>query len=216
MRRIYFRAREKTSFAYRGLARRRALFVRRAKVAITEVDNREEIIALVGALTFIFGFGAGAILNVYLLAIGHPLVLHFRSMLFYKSAVFGDGILLPVINMLATAFILRNREFVKKQTFELALLLGIAVTVYFHVSQAVQGLVNWAMPAPWQWNILGVWHALYMFSVASLLSLFYLVAVKVIREEEDIPMQAILVTLGLVVFFMLLHLDYPSSSFTIG
>lgn len=195
---------------YQRLARRQALLVKRAKVVITEVDNREEIVALVGFATFFFGFAAGAILNLYLLAISHPLVEQFRSALSYKSAIFGDGILLPVINMVATAFILRNREFVGKKILRLALFLGITVTAYFHVTQAIGGIVNWAMPTPWHWNILGIWHAIYMFSVASLLSLLYLISIKVMKEEKEVPMEVMVVTFGIVFFFVLLRLDYIS------
>lgn len=197
---------------YRVFAHRRALLVERAKVAITEVDNREEIVALVGFATFFFGFAAGAILNLYLLAINDPLVEQFRSALSYKSAIFGDGILLPVINMIATAFILRNREFVGKKILRLALFLGITITAYFHITQAIGGIVNWAMPKPWHWNALGVWHAIYMFLVASLICLFYLVVAKTITREKDIPTEVILVTLGVALFFLLLRLDYIAIS----
>lgn len=199
---------------YRVLARRQVLLVKRAKIAIAQVDNREQIIALVGSATFIFGFGAGAILNLYLLAIDHPLVLQFRTVLSYKSAILGDGVLLPIVNMIAVAFLLKNWEYVGKKLFQGALLLGMGVTVWFHVNQAMQGLVNWAMPTPWQWNILGLWHAVYMFSVASLLSLFYLVTSKVITREKDIPGEIILVTVGLIIFFLLLRLDYINVSYS--
>ena len=196
---------------YQKLARRRAFFVARTKTAISTVDNRDVVIAAVGFVTFFFGFGAGALLNLYLLASNHPLVTEFRSTLTYTSAVIGDGVLLPLVNMVAVAFLLKNARYIGKELFQGALLLGIAITVWFHVSQAVQGLINWAMPTPWHWNILGFWHAIYMFSVASLLSLFYLISIKVMKEEKEVSMQVMVVTAGLLAFFILLHLDYPSS-----
>lgn len=193
---------------YQGLAKRRAFFVTRTKTAITEIDNREVVIGLVGFATFFFGFWAGALLNLYLLAIDHPLVLEFRSSLSYKSAILGDGILLPIINMVAIAFILKHGEYIGRKLLEFALVIGMGITVWFHVNQAMQGLVNWAMPSPWQWNILGLWHAIYMFSVISLLSLFYLVSIKIMKQEKDIPIQAFVVSLGIALFFLLLRLDY--------
>ena len=217
MRRVYFRAREKTSFAYRGLARSassgRALFIKQVKVAIAEVEIHEHVVAAVGFLTFFFGFGAGAVLNLYLLTIGHPLVTHLRSTLSYKSAIIGDGIVLPIVNMIAVSYLLKNSEYVSKRMVQLAMLIGGFVTIWFHMNQAVQGLVNWAMPTPWHWNLLGIWHALYMLAVASLLSLFYLVTIKVTREEKDVPLQPILVTAGIIVFFILLRLDYIAIDF---
>lgn len=193
---------------YRRLVERRAFLVKRARVAIAEIDAQEYIVGSVGLATFFFGFYAGAMVNLVLLAIDHPLVLQFRSSLSYTSAILGDGILLPIINMIAVSFILRNREFVGRKTIQAALIAGIAITAWFHINQAMQGIVNWAMPAPWQWNILGIWHAIYMFSVASLLSLFYITVVKYIREEREIPKGVVLVTFGLILFFMLLRLDY--------
>ena len=86
--------------------------------------------------------------------------------------------------------------------------MGILVTLYFHVTQAVGGLVNWAMPKPWQWNFLGAWHALYMLIVASLLCLFYIVFAFSIKKHKKLSIEAVLVTLGIILFFILLRLDY--------
>src|SRR5262249_51723698 len=89
-----------------------------------------------------------------------------------------------------------------------ALLLGLAVTAYFHIVQAVRGLVNWTMPEPWHWNALGVWHALYMLSVASLLSLFYVVVIAAALDGEFMLRYALFAPAGIVAFFALLRLDY--------
>lgn len=180
----------------------------RAKIAVAEIDLEGQIVALVGFLTFFFGFAAGAILNLYLIAINHPLVHQFRSALTYKSAIFGDGILLPILNMIAAAFILKNWDEVSIRMRQIALGMGLIVTIYFHINQAMEGIVNWAMPKPWHWNILGVWHMLYMLFVASLLSLFYLTVIKYVKEEREMPVAAIIVTGGIFFFFVLLRLDY--------
>ncbi len=161
----------------------------------------------VGFWTFFAGFGAGALLNLYLFAIRSPLVLGLRSTLTFKSAIFGDGIILPAINMVAMAYMLQNRPLIKRNTVFQALFLGLLITAYFHISQALGGLVNWAMPTPWHWNLLGLWHALYMFSIASYLSLFYLVNIKSKNKTKGF-WQLLVVTIGLVMFFALLRLDY--------
>lgn len=186
----------------------------RAIIAEINLHLEEEIVVATGLLTFFFGFGAGAILNFYLLAINNPLVTEYRSVLTYVSAILGDGIILPIINMVAMAFFLNNREYLTTITLRLALVAGLAVTLYFSISQAIGGIVNWAMPTPWHWNFLGLWHAVYMFSVASFLSLFYLVSIRFIAREKELPRQLVFVTLGIIIFFILLRLDYIAVDLT--
>lgn len=195
---------------YQRLTKRQAILFKRAKVAIAEVEIVDQIVAFVGLATFFFGFFAGAVLNLYLIAINNPLVLQFRSALSYKSAIFGDGILLPIVNMVAASFLLKNWDYATKRIVQLAMVCGAAVTAWFHINQAMQGVINWAMPAPWQWNILGLWHGIYMFAVASLLSLFYLVVLGVVKEEREVSKEAFWVTVGIIAFFILLRLDYIS------
>ncbi len=169
-------------------------------------------ILAVGIATFFFGFGAGALLNLYLLKIKSPLVTQFRGSLNFKSSIFGDGILLPIVNMVAVSSLLhaQGQGLVQQPEFVIALAIGIGVTVYFHVLQAVRGLVNWSMPKPWRWNLLGLWHAVYMLSVSTLLCLFYVVQIVAITKHEARVSDGIVVTLGLVVFFALLRLDYET------
>ena len=190
------------------------MLLNKAKVAIAEVEVTDQIVALVGLATFFFGFGAGALLNLYLLAINHPLVTQFRAALSYTSAIIGDGILLPIVNMIAVSFLLRNKEYVGKNSMQSAMLIGMGVTAYFHINQAVAGIVNWTMPAPWHWNVLGLWHAIYMFVVASLLALFYLTAIRVLVKEKEGGIEPVLVTAGIILFFVLLRLDYIAIDLT--
>ena len=119
--------------------------------------NKKQFIAITGFATFFFGFGAGAILNLYLLAINSPLVIQFRSSLMFVSSILGDGIILPICNMLIASSLIKNKEYISRLKIGLSLFCGLLVTLYFHITQALQGLVNWTMPAPWQWNFLGIW-----------------------------------------------------------
>ncbi|EKD65333.1 MAG: hypothetical protein ACD_50C00117G0015 [uncultured bacterium] len=170
--------------------------------------SKKNIIFLTGMATFFFGFGAGAILNIFLLAINSPLVLQFRTSLMYISSILGDGIILPVVNMIAVSFLFKNQILLGKSAVILGLFFGFLVTSYFHVSQALQGLVNWSMPKPWEWNFLGAWHAFYMFSVASLLSVFYIVLILVFKKQKKLAREAFFVTAGIIFFLILLKLDY--------
>lgn len=180
----------------------------RAKTIATAISFEDYIVPLVGFSVFFFGFGAGAIVNVYLRVIHHPLVTQFRSALTYKSAIIGDGIILPVIAMVCASFLLKQSEYITKKVVRGALLGGAGITAWFHITQGVDKMVNWAMPTPWHWNFLGLWHMLYMFSVASLLSLFYLVIIRKMKAEKLVGREALIVTLGLVFFFVLLKIDY--------
>ncbi len=174
-------------------------------------SRKTQIVITVGFATFFFGFFAGAVASFYLLSIHSALVSGLRTSLNFKSAIFGDGIILPAANMFAASFLITNAASVTKRILRSSLLLGTLVTVYFHLNQAINGLVNWSMPTPWHWNILGVWHAAYMFSVCTFLALFYLTTFKMMKRGK-IPYQFYIVTGSIILFFILLRLDYVTVS----
>jgi hypothetical protein len=166
------------------------------------------LLLAVGIGTLGFGFLAGALLNVFLWIIQDPLAAHFRTSLTYPSAILGDGLVLPLVNMLAATFLWRERWVLTPTTRRLALLGGTAVTMAFHIYQASHGLVNWTMPEPWHWNLLGLYHATYMLTVCTLLCLFLCGVIRHTWRHRQVPTEAVLVALGVVVFFGLLRLDY--------
>jgi len=169
------------------------------------------LVLAVGLATFVFGLLAGALLNLLLLARGDPMVHELRTTLTYRSAIFGDGLLLPVVNMAATSYLARHRRAFGWTLLLLAFVLGAAMTGYFHVMQATNDLVNWSMPMPWHWNGIGLVHALYMFAVVSWLWLFLLVVIRVAERPTALPREAGVVVAGLVLFLWLLRLDYRSA-----
>jgi hypothetical protein len=172
---------------------------------------RDHPLIVTGLATFFFGFGAGALVNVYLSAVKSPLVAELRASLSYVSSIVGDGLLLPVVNMLVVSALLAHSDLLSTGVWAVAIVLGVAVTAYFHIVQAVRGLVNWTMPEPWHWNVLGVWHAAYMFTVATLLSLFYVVVIVGLARGDGVPLwQVAAVTAGIVAFFVLLRMDYAT------
>lgn len=183
-----------------------------ARAEVLDYVREKYIVLFTGIATFTFGFLAGAVLNLYLLSVRSPLVLNFRASLSYKSSIFGDGILLPIVNMIIVDFILRNREFLDRKSIRKALIAGFLITLYFHINQAVVGIINWAMPTPWHWNLLGGFHALYMFSVTSLLSLFYIMLFRYKKTHKSLPKAAWVVTAGVIIFLILLRLDYVAIS----
>ena len=174
------------------------------------LQNDTQAIIFTGIVTFFFGFGAGAAVNWYLNKVGSPLVAELRGSLTYISSIVGDGILLPIVNMVIVAFLLRERALISDAVWGVSLFLGLCVTAYFHIVQAVRGLVNWTMPSPWHWNVLGVWHAAYMFSVATLISMFFIVVVLAAFAGQAPWVTLGVVSAGIVAFFVLLRLDYAT------
>jgi len=172
--------------------------------------NKRKIIWLTGLATFFFGFGAAAILNFYLYVVRSPLVLNFRSSLNFISSIFGDGLILPAVNMLVVSYILNNQKYVNKLSLTIGAIMGLLITIFFHVTQAVKGLVNWSMPTPWHWNLLGLWHFVYMLSATSLLSFYFVVSIMEVRQTKKLPKNFIFVILGIILFLTLLKLDYAN------
>ena len=170
--------------------------------------SERQIIALTGLGTFLFGFGAGAAYNWYLIQIHDPLVEQFRASLSYKSAIFGDGILLPIVNMVMISFLLKHRGLLTKKVRGFGVFGGALITAYFHITQALDKVVNWAMPSPWHWNLLGLWHAIYMFSVSTLISTFLAVSILVMYKTKKVPWQFIFAAFGVFLFLIILRLDY--------
>lgn len=170
--------------------------------------SKRRIILLTGFATFFFGFGAGAIYHWYLIQINGPLVQNLKASLDYKSAIFGDGILLPVVNMVMASFLLKHKNLLTNRIKGLGLFGGSLITAYFHIKQALDGAVNWAMPAPWQWNLLGLWHAIYMFAVATLISVFLATSFIVINKNKRVPWEFVISILGIFLFLIILRLDY--------
>ncbi len=176
--------------------------------------SKRKAIILTGLATFFFGFGAGAILNLYLISVNSQLVAGLRSSLSYISSIYGDGALLPIVNMVMVAFLYKRKEFVRKNSLIVGFIGGGVITSYFHITQALNGIVNWTMPTPWHWNLLGVWHGLYMLSVTSLIVLFYFVSILSARRDKKIPKEVYIVTGGIIIFLLLLRFDYMSVSLT--
>ncbi len=184
------------------------------RIITTILDDSKQMrfVLGIGAATFFFGFAVGAILNIYLILTHSSMFSHLKTSLDYKSSIFGDGFILPIVNMFALWFILENSILIKKKMLRGAFISGFLITLYFHISQAMRGLVNWAMPTPWHWNLLGVFHAIYMFSVFSFVSLFFITLAKYMIKYKRLPKEALVVTIGGIIFLIILRLDYITIS----
>lgn len=131
-----------------------------------------------------------------------------RTLLDYHTGVIGDGIIVPLINILI-AFVLLNLHFwptrtLLVQAFGLALTLN-ALTHYF---QARLALVNWSMPKPYNWNPAGYWHMVSFPIQISYLLLFFFALLGYWEKimSSVLLRNATLSVFGLMFLFLLLFL----------
>lgn len=178
------------------------------KVIAKVVNDPVRLVLLIGAETFFFGFALGGIINAYLLYRDSPLVEAFRGTLTFKSAIIGDGIILPIVNMVIAAFLIANKEYITKRILRSAVISSILITSAFHLIQARYGFINWSMPEPWHWNGLGLLHASYMSFVIFLISLFFITSGRIKQKTGLSPEEGKIVSGGIIIFLILLAIDY--------
>lgn len=95
----------------------------------------------------------------------HPLITDHKSVIHYSSGVVGDGLLVPLINV----FSVMTLRFIKVDLENLtawaaSIIGGLIITFIFHFGQQELQSTNWTMPKVGLWNLLGVYHALFMYT----------------------------------------------------
>ena len=167
-------------------------------------------------LTSLSAFWVNAIGHAWMLWRGNPLVREHKATLQYRSALLGDSILLPLVNVLLDRQLedwgegLRPGR-LRRSRLARALLAGVGLTALFHGYQAAQGLTNWTMPRPWRWNVLGYYHAAYMASQFTLLAYVCAAAAARLRAEGAsalLTRRLLAVAALLLAFAALLYKDY--------
>src|SRR5437773_5609742 len=116
------------------------------------------LLAATALITFAAALGVSGGTNVWMLVIGHDLIKKHRPTLTSRSAIIGDGILLPFINCLIMQSFVGWKLRLSPRTALMPIVGGSAVSLIFHIGQGRGGLVNWTMPKPWRWNLLGYYH----------------------------------------------------------
>lgn len=96
----------------------------------------------------------------------------YKTLFDYYTGIIGDGIIVPLINILIYIFILNSGYQPSILTIVEALTIGITLDVAFHYAQARLELVNWSMPGRFQWNFAGRWHMISFPIQISYLALF--------------------------------------------
>jgi hypothetical protein len=169
-----------------------------------------KLLAITALVTFVAALGVSGGTNVWMKIIDHSLIKEHRPTLTFRSAIIGDGILLPIISALMMKSFVRWRPRLDGGSLA-SIAGGSAIALVFHIAQGRGGLVNWTMTRPWRWNLLGYYHFIYMATQFSYMALYFrLLAGRFAKGEVDSEQKrdlAIIVgCLGL--FGLLLATDY--------
>lgn len=167
-------------------------------------------LGIVFALTLLVGFVTQAAGSVYLRWTDDPIVTSYRTTLSYTSALIGDAVLLPLVNVFMTAQLWEWRRRPQVSEVVLSLLAGAALTVGVHLYQAVNEILNWTMMEPYAWTPLGYVHAGFMFAEISFVVFFWGQVGLVARDQPRalFSRRIAFVVLCSLVFMRLLLGDY--------
>jgi hypothetical protein len=178
---------------------------------VASVEQRPWLLfAIIFLSTAFFGFLVQALGNVYLRWRMDPLVTEYRATLSYTSAVIGDGILIPLVNVFMTSQLALWRRRPNFREVGGAVFGGALVTLLVHLYQATQDLRNWTMTKPWDWTALGYYHALFMWAEISFVLFFWgqLALIAKRNPRALLSYRVAFVLLGGALFLRLLFADY--------
>ncbi|MDQ5823722.1 MAG: hypothetical protein M3441_05840 [Chloroflexota bacterium] len=130
--------------------------------------------AKTAAITFAAALGVSGGTNVAMLLVDHPLIKEHRPTLTFRSAIWGDGVILPVVNCLMINAFRQWRPRLTGRTAVPSIIGGSLISLAFHIGQGRNGMVNWTMTRPWRWNALGYYHFIYMATQFTYMSLYVL------------------------------------------
>jgi hypothetical protein len=167
--------------------------------------------AVTAAVTFVGALGVSGGTNLVMLATGNPLIKKYRPTLTFRSAYIGDGIILPIVNVLIMRSLVRWKPQLMSKQARLAVPGGPAISLLFHITQGSQGMVNWTMTRPWRWNLLGYYHFVYMATQFSYMVLYVAEFLKRLSSDEVDTSQkrdAALIAGNMALFALLLATDY--------
>ena len=120
------------------------------------------LLAVTALVTFLAALGVSGGTNVWMMLTDHHLIKQHRPTLTFRSAIIGDGILLPIISLLMMKSFVKWKPRAGSVAAMASVVGGSSIALAFHVAQGRGGLVNWTMTRPWRWNLLGYYHFIYM------------------------------------------------------
>jgi hypothetical protein len=103
---------------------------------------------------------------------------HQHTVFSYYSGVFGDGILIPAVNVAAFVVLRQLAPAVPWRRLAVYTLLGLATTMAAFLMQARLDWINWSMPRPFHWAPVGEFHFFVMWAEVTYLYLVLATAVN--------------------------------------
>ena len=176
-------------------------------------DNKSDVGLMIGTamVTFAAALGVSGGTNVVMLLTKNDLIKKHRPTLTFRSAIFGDGLILPFVNVLIMKSLKRWKPSLSARTVLAPTLGGSAISLLFHIVQGKNGMVNWTMTKPWKWNALGYYHFVYMATQFSYMLLYLTqLAGRWPKGEIDGEQKRDLALIGanMAAFAVLLATDY--------
>jgi hypothetical protein len=175
-----------------------------------DADNTS-LYAATAVVTFLAALGVSGGANVLLMVAGNDLIKKHRPTLTFRSAWFGDGIILPIVNVLMIKALNRWGPRLGGSTLLAPVVGGSIVSLMFHIGQGRGGLVNWTMPQPWRWNLLGYYHFVFMSTQFGFMLLYLTQLAGRWRKGEVTPEQKrdlAIIAASMLAFGALLYTDY--------
>ena len=129
------------------------------------------VLLAVALITCFFSFIVQFTVYLWYRKTDNPLVRDQKSVVEYLSGIIGDGLLMPLTNIFAFLTLLSTGFNPSTKLFLMTALSGMFITWAFHYGQQRFKLTNWTMPEVGKWNNMGLYHALFMWSETTFLSL---------------------------------------------
>jgi hypothetical protein len=174
-------------------------------------DDEKLVLVTTAVITFLAALGVSGGTNLVMILTKDPIIREHKPTLSFLSAWVGDGILLPVMNVLMMmAFRSWGIRLGRRHT-AVALTAGIAVMGAFQVVQATQAMTNYTMPQPWKWTWLGYYHMLYMGSQFAFMCFYFIALYQAWQAGKVTPAQKrhLAAMAGMILLFaVLLQFDY--------
>jgi hypothetical protein len=152
--------------------------------SVARVEERPWLLlGTVFLLTCFFGFLVQAGGSIWLRWNADPIAANYRTTLSYTSALIGDAVLIPLVNVLIVSQLLTWRRRPRPHEITWAVLGSAIITGFLHLYQAANALLNWTMVQPYRWSGIGYEHAAFMFAEISLVLFFWGQVALVAREH---------------------------------
>ncbi|MDQ6693660.1 MAG: hypothetical protein M3014_04465 [Chloroflexota bacterium] len=172
-------------------------------------ENDLPVTIATALVTFTAALGVSGGTNVWMLLTGNDLIKKHRPTLTFRSAIYGDGVILPVVNCLMMRGFRKWRPRAEGPSSLVPVLGGSAVSLMFHIAQGRGGMVNWTMTRPWRWNLLGYYHFVYMATQFSYMLLYITELIKHWSDKGTAHKRDLaLISAAMVAFAVLLATDY--------